>query len=269
MEPTKQKPSERSTPRPFLRWAVQGIGAAGCAAMAAWCFQGRILGIWSTLGIGFFLLGGALFCLGPVLWKKSASFRRTLPGKIIVGAAAVLSGVFVLFVIGALGYIWWGASAKPEDGATVVVLGCQVNGERPSRVLSCRIETAYHYLQEHPQAKCILSGGKGTNETISEAECMYRELVNKGIDPKRLYREDQSTTTQENLLFSRHIIEEEGLDPRMAIITDWYHEARAGTFARKLGVSAGAVPSPIPAYLTPPLVIREIFALGYYCLTGF
>ena len=46
----------------------------------------------------------------------------------------------------------------------------------------------------------IYTGGKGGNENISEGECIRRELVAMGIDPSRIYVEDQSTSTAENVV---------------------------------------------------------------------
>ena len=66
--------------------------------------------------------------------------------------------------------------------STVVVLGCQVKGEAPSLTLTERLDAAYDYLCSHPDAACILSGGQGDDEKISEAECMYRYLTKKGFD---------------------------------------------------------------------------------------
>ena len=60
----------------------------------------------------------------------------------------------------------------------------------------------YKVEYENPKLQCILSGGQGANEEISEAKCMYQYLASKGIDPHRLYQEDKSTSTRENILFS-------------------------------------------------------------------
>ena len=40
---------------------------------------------------------------------------------------------------------------------------------------------------------------------------MYQYLVSKGIDPHRLYQEDKSTSTRENILFSYQLIKKENL----------------------------------------------------------
>ncbi len=52
-------------------------------------------------------------------------------------------------------------------------------GKNPSLMLSKRLEAAYEYLNENKNAVCIVSGGKGSNEEISEAQCMYNYLTEK------------------------------------------------------------------------------------------
>ena len=67
------------------------------------------------------------------------------------------------------------------------------------------MERAGEYLEENPETKAVLSGGKGTGEDITEAEAMYRYLEKKGISPERLLKEEHSTNTSENLKFSLEI----------------------------------------------------------------
>lgn len=155
------------------------------------------------------------------------------------------------------------ANKEPDPRATVVVLGCRVYGERASLSMVERLEAAYEYLMEHPQSSCVLSGGQGEGESITEAECMYRYLVNKGIDASRLYKEEASTTTRENLLFSKQLIEEQGLNPVMAIATSEYHEYRAGMIAKSLGIVYGAVPGKTAIWLFPTYYVRELYGILY------
>lgn len=155
------------------------------------------------------------------------------------------------------------ANKEPEPGATVVVLGCRVYGERASLSMVERLDAAYEYLTEHPQAVCVLSGGQGDGENITEAECMYRYLVNKGIDAARLYKEEASTTTRENLLFSKQLIEEKGLHPAIAIATSEYHEYRAGLIAKSLDIEYAAVPGKTAIWLFPTYYVRELYGILY------
>ena len=105
------------------------------------------------------------------------------------------------------------------------MLGAGVNGETPSLTLRTRIDAAAAYLEEHPDVPVVLSGGQGPGEAITEAECMRRALVRRGADESRLYPEERSTSTQENLRYSRAILEELGVDParRVAIVTSDFH----------------------------------------------
>ncbi len=155
------------------------------------------------------------------------------------------------------------ANKEPEPGATVVVLGCRVYGERASLSMVERLDAAYEYLVAHPESKCVLSGGQGDGENITEAECMYRYLVNKGIDASRLYKEEASTTTRENLLFSEQLIEEQGLNPVIAIATSEYHEYRAGMIANALDITWAAVPGKTAIWLFPTYYVRELYGILY------
>lgn len=190
-------------------------------------------------------------------WRKHKVLRFLRWG--ILGAIAVVA---LLVVIESTCMIV-AANKEPEPGATVVVLGCRVYGERASLSMIERLDAAYEYLTEHPESKCVLSGGKGDGENITEAECMYRYLVNKGIDASRLYKEEASTTTRENLLYSKQLIEEQGLHPVVAIATSEYHEYRAGLIAKSLGIEYAAVPGKTAIWLFPTYYVRELYGILY------
>jgi len=153
----------------------------------------------------------------------------------------------------------------------LVVLGAGVNGSVPSRSLRERLDSAYEYLLSHPDAVAIVSGSQGNGEDITEAECMYRYLTNKGIAPSRVWKEEQADNTLQNLRYSLDIIEEKtGSNPdKIAIVSSEYHLHRAGMFAGWLGVNAELVPANtgiVP--LRWNYYIREIFAVWYYSLIG-
>jgi uncharacterized SAM-binding protein YcdF (DUF218 family) len=179
----------------------------------------------------------------------------------------VLSLILIVSVCSAMvlsALIIHAAAIKPEENATAIVLGCRVYGETPSLMLVKRLEAAYDYLKEHPGASCVLSGGKGPGEDISEAECMYRWLLKKGVDAGRLYKEDRSESTRENLAFSEAVISEEGLPESVAIVTDSFHLYRAGSEAQKLGLRYGSVPGKTPWWLLPTFLVREYYAIIYH-----
>lgn len=97
--------------------------------------------------------------------------------------------------------------ALPKDKQlTVMVFGCYVRGEEPGRTLTTRLDAALSLLKRYPNADCIVSGGQGSNEAISEAEAMRRYLVSRGIAEERITLEDRSTNTSENLEYTFAIL---------------------------------------------------------------
>lgn len=153
----------------------------------------------------------------------------------------------------------------------LVVLGTTVNGTEPSSMLNDRIDAAYAYLVAHEDVICIVSGGKGDAENLSEAQCMFNELVALGIDPDRIWLEDQATSTLENLDFSLKLIEEKtGSRPaKVGVLSSEFHLLRANMFAKRQNVAAIS----IPARTSDPgtfwgYFLREILMVWYYGLIG-
>lgn len=206
-----------------------------------------------------FLLGVFLPQVQGILavWKEHKKGKWIYRGFLLV--IAVVAGLVVVesaCMIGA-------ACKKPEAGATVVVLGCRVYGERASLSMVERLEAAYQYLSENETAVCILSGGQGPGEDISEAECMYRYLADKGISPKRLYKEELSASTRENLENAKAMIGAHGLNAQIAIATSEYHQYRAGEIAQALDMEYGAVPAHTAIWLFPTYYVRELYGILY------
>ena len=143
---------------------------------------------------------------------------------------------------------------------------CKVYGEHASRSLRERLDAALIYLEENPNSQCIVSGGMGEGEKISEAECMYRYLTKKGINSSRIIKEDKSTSTRENLRFSKKIMEEKGLGNNIAIATSEYHQYRASQIAKSLGFSVGAVSGHTAWWLFPTFYMRELYGILYQAL---
>ncbi len=153
----------------------------------------------------------------------------------------------------------------------MVVLGAKVNPQGPSVSLWDRICGAYTYLEEHPDVIAVVSGGQGSDEPITEAECMYRELVMLGIDPQRIWREEKATSTWENLNFSLDLIEEKtGERPtKLGVLSSEYHLFRASLFAKKCGVEFVGIPART-SRLSQAInhFMREVAGVWHYLLLG-
>ena len=153
----------------------------------------------------------------------------------------------------------------------IVVLGAKVNANGPSVSLWDRICAAYTYLDEHPNVIAVVSGGQGTDEPITEAECMFRELVELGIDPKRIWIEDEATSTWENMHFTLDLIEEKtGERPqKLGVLSSEYHLFRASLFAKAAGVEFVGIPARTSrASQAINHFMREVAGVWHYLILG-
>lgn len=183
-------------------------------------------------------------------------------GKIII---TTVCAVIVLIILLALFLSFLMVKAQlnePDGNTTVIVLGCKVKGENPSRMLKYRLDKAYEYLSDNKDAVCIVSGGQGDDEIMSEAQCMYNYLSNKGIDKDRIIKEDKSRNTQENIEFSKEIIEEYAISQNISIVTDGFHQYRASYIAKNCGFeNIYALCAHTKALYLPSYWIREWAAI--------
>ena len=206
-----------------------------------------------------------------ILYRKGV-FER-LPKKLF----AVMKGVwcfglcfYVASFLFLCGFIAFNSvnEAPAEDlpeKTVFLTLGAKVSADKsPGIVLRRRLNRTAELMQACPEALCIVSGGQGGNEPISEAQCMRDFLVSKGISADRIIMEDKATDTIENLRFSSALIENRGLsDYRLAIVTSKFHTPRVQFLCSRMGIDAsfyGAPDStPFMLYIT---LVREYMS---YC----
>lgn len=212
----------------------------------------------SALLLGIFIFHKQFAALVSSLWGK-------LPGKIVLMIAGILAAFAIVWAIAVSCFMIREMNDTPPDAnTTVVVLGCKVKDGAPSLMLKKRLDAAISYLESEPEVKVIVSGGKGDDEIMSEAECMFRYLTDKGIEASRIYREDKSVSTEENLSFSSKIIKENSLPEDITIITDGYHQLRADMLAERLGIKAYNISAHTSRWLVPTYWVREWFGVAYY-----
>ena len=222
---------------------------------------GLLVGVWnvgSTL-----LLAGAAFLAGIVALEKKMGRRQIL----LTGLGILLLAVLIVHAA-IWNYFAYCRQPAAQGEATVIVLGCKVNGEEPSLMLRRRLQRALLYLQQNPQANCVVSGGMGENESYTEAHVMKKYLVENGIDPSRIYEEDRSTNTDTNIQNSLALIEQEGLSDNLIICTDGFHQLRAWLYVRRYGAQATAISGKTPLLVVPSYAVRELCGILKMLLIG-
>ena len=247
----------------FLPWLCCGILAAG-----AFFFKFCVPGYSFSALVCVCLIGLILFyTLMPMVGLKFPVFT-----KITTQAFTVLLVIGLLVVGITEAVIIYASFGDPKEQVDyMVVLGAKVNADGPSVSLWDRICGAYEYLEAHPDVIAVVSGGQGTDEPITEAECMYRELVELGIDPRRIWVEDEATSTWENINFTLNLIEEKtGLRPtKLGVLSSEYHLFRASLFAKACDVEFVGIPARTSrASQMINHFMREVAGVWHYLLLG-
>lgn len=177
----------------------------------------------------------------------------------------ILIALFACYAVCVISFMSYYANRKASShNSVLVILGCQVKGNKPSRSLKRRLDVAYNFLDKNKDIYCIVSGGKGNDELISEAECMYSYLIDKGIAKERIFKEDTSTSTEENLISSLQIIKEHSLPHNIIIATDFYHQLRANIIGKKYSIKISGAISCMPSVKILIInILRELIAIPY------
>ncbi len=145
----------------------------------------------------------------------------------------------------------------------VIILGAGlIDGERVSKLLADRIDKALEiYKRLNRKTMLIPSGGKGSDEDISEAEAMKRYLIAREVPESDIIIEDRSTTTYENLVNSRKIIESREGSKEAVLVSSNYHVFRALRLCRQIGFKCSGVGGHTTFYYWPSAVLREYIAV--------
>ena len=141
----------------------------------------------------------------------------------------------------------------------VIILGARVKGEEPSLSLQYRIDAAAEYLLQNKEAIAIASGGQGPDEGISEALAIKRGLQKLGVEESRIILEDQSTSTYENLTYSKELMSD--TNQQGIVVSNGFHLYRAVLMAEEIGLHVTGLPAKTPAISGIQAHVREYAAL--------
>lgn len=222
------------------------------------------IGMVAPMALGLLMIAYA----AARLKKRGPVFRRRWLRAAI--AICLIAGLLAAAVLETL--METAAYKKPpeEDAGFVIVLGCGVFPDGQLTLsLKNRLDAAYDYLTAHGDSLCIVSGGQGENEPVSEAGAMRSYLVSRGIAESRILAEDRSTSTLLNLTYSKEIMAAHPERPATAaIVTSDYHVFRALLLARELKMDAFGIPAGTNWRIVVACHVREYAAIIKTVLFG-
>lgn len=212
-----------------------------CVALKKW--DSTFSRFWLAAGLGLWLYDYAAVRLG-----MEAAARKALLLPVAV------------FVVTELRIVMGMVPRGQKEYDYLIILGAHVEGRKITDSLYRRLNKALIYLKAHPGTRAVVSGGQGAGEDVTEAQAMKDYLIAQGIASYRIIKEEASTTTQENLKFSKRYMNCGEAD--VGIVSNNFHLYRACAYARRLGYGH---PYPLAASCHPALLVnymvRECFAV--------
>ncbi len=210
------------------------------------------------------MLFSVLMCIYLAVWPVIGNLGKNTLGTtlyaIISFAAAYVLTLLAMYSISAVLNLFH--LRKKRNADYIVVLGAGIIGNKVTPLLAERIEKGIELLHYNPNAVLIMSGGQGSGEDIPESEAMADYAADKGVDMKKIIMEQRSVSTQENLRFSRELMNKQ--KPKIIVVTTAYHVFRALILAKRQGIKCVGFGAKTKWYFMLNAFIREF--VGYLSL---
>jgi uncharacterized SAM-binding protein YcdF (DUF218 family) len=174
----------------------------------------------------------------------------------MIAGYAVLA-VVAAWIVSFLAVVFWGARdmARPSDA--IVVLGAAQYAGRPSPVLKARLDHALGLWKKGMAKRLVLTGGRGTGDTISEAAVGRRYAIRAGVADSAILLENEGRTTSESFATVAEIMAEKKLE-RAILVSDPFHMLRLQILAKRYGVKSVTSPT-----RTSPISANRLEAFAY------
>lgn len=223
----------------------------------------------ATLGLALIWGAAVLAVLYAVFQKQVSAFCKKGIGRVLKYIffilAALFAGMFIFVAVSGYGNQVTGSEP------VILILGSGLDGDQPGQVLQRRLDAGAAAWQQNPDAVILVSGGKGSDEKVSEAQAMQSYLLAAGVPSDKIWLEDQSTSTEENMLFSKELLAQHGFDTDtpIVVVTNAFHQYRSGRYAAKAGLTnIHRLPASMPLLEAVPAYAREVFTILLLWLAG-
>ena len=179
---------------------------------------------------------------------------------------ATLSYLYTLIIATLYCNIKAGKHKPSYDKDFIIILGSKIrsDGSLPP-LLKGRADRAIEFAKEQykntkKKIVYIPSGGQGSDEIMAEAEAIKNYLIKRGIDNKQIIVENKSTSTIENMKFSKNKIDKVNKKGNIIFSTTNYHVFRSGVIANNQGIECEGIGSKTKWYFYTNALIREFVA---------
>ncbi len=190
--------------------------------------------------------------------------------KILVASGVVMLFLSIVFMSTIAVSIWnYGKSDEKSPSDVAIVLGASVWEDGVSPVYRERINHAIALYEDGFVDYIILTGGFGEGSYKSDSQVAKEYALSQGVPEERILTEEKSTITEENLEFSKEIMEENDLETAI-IVSDPLHMKRSMLMAEDYNINALSSPTTTSMYKSLktkiPFLLREEFFYVGYCI---
>ncbi|MEO8334644.1 MAG: YdcF family protein [bacterium] len=170
-------------------------------------------------------------------------------------------GFIALGWVASLGAVLaWERHDETRPVGAIVVLGAAQYVGRPSPVLRARLDHAIALWHQQMAPVLIVTGGRGTGDTTTEAAVSRRYAIQRGVPASAILLETEGRTTSQSmagiaaLMVGRHRKD-------VLLVSDPFHMFRLVILARRHGLEPFASPTPTSPIAASP-VERWKYALS-------
>lgn len=183
--------------------------------------------------------------------------RRSLRARL----ALAVPGIVLLGWVLSLGAVLaWERRDETRAVGAIVVLGAAQYVGRPSPVLRARLDHAIALWHRNLAPTLIVTGGRGTGDTTSEAEVSQRYAVQRGVPITAILLETEGRTTSESMAGVAALMGSRNRRD-VLLVSDPFHMLRLTILARRHGLQPYASPTPTSPIAASP-VERWKYALS-------
>lgn len=150
--------------------------------------------------------------------------------------------VFCLWLISAVAVLVWSSRDEARPAQAIVVLGAAQYAGKPSPVLRARLDHALDLWNRHLASLLILTGGRGSGDTTSEAAVGRKYARRHGVPDSAILVENEGRTTSESMRAVAGMLEVRGLQSAL-LVSDPFHMLRLRILARRFGFTPYTSPT--------------------------
>lgn len=143
-----------------------------------------------------------------------------------------------------------------------IVLGASSTKGKVSLVFKERINHAILLYNLNKINYIIFTGGFGENQTVSDSQSAMNYAIEKGVPKEKIFIEEQSRITYENLILADSIMDSKGFETAL-IVSDPYHMKRSISMCNNISINGEPSPTQSSMYRSwrtkLPFLIYETF----------